>query len=333
MYDVYMGVDVGSVSTNFAVIDEDKKIIKTLYIRTKGNPINAIQGGLKKIQRGLRRYSIKGVGTTGSGRYLGGVILGADTIKNEITTHGIAALEYIPKARTIIEIGGQDSKLILLNRGVICDFAMNTVCAAGTGSFIDRQAERLGIKIENFGEMALNSKTDVRIAGRCAVFAESDMIHKQQMGHNEEDIANGLCEALARNYINNLGKGKKLKPPFVFQGGVSLNIGIVKAFERLLENEIHVPKHSNVMGAIGAAILAREKIKTKKQSSFKGFNIKDSKLDIKSFECNICANMCEVIKFYRDGKLISRWNDKCGRWTNMSTEKDTPNILLGGFIK
>src|SRR5690606_168427 len=115
-------------------------------------------------------------------RSLAAVVAGSDIVKNEITTHGVAAATLDPEIRTILEIGGQDSKIILLNDGVITDFAMNTVCAAGTGSFLDRQAERMGLHIEELGALAVRAENPVRIAGRCAVFAESDIIHKQQLG-------------------------------------------------------------------------------------------------------------------------------------------------------
>ncbi|WZL72442.1 acyl-CoA dehydratase activase [Clostridiaceae bacterium 35-E11] len=313
----YLGIDIGSVSTNIIVMDEQENVLDTLYIRTQGKPIETIKKGLMQTKKKLDRHTeIAGVGTTGSGRQLGGMMVGADVIKNEITAHGVAALHYVPDVKTIIEIGGQDSKIILLRNGILYDFAMNTVCAAGTGSFLDRQAERLGIPIEEFGKLALKSKSTVRIAGRCAVFAESDMIHKQQLGHNQEDIINGLCEALARNYLNNLGKGKEIVAPVIFQGGVAANVGIRKAFERILGCEIIVPPHASVMGAIGAALLAKEEVAKKGKTDFKGFEIAESSYKVKSFECDKCPNMCEVVEFYRDHTLVARWGDKCGRWSN-----------------
>jgi predicted CoA-substrate-specific enzyme activase len=214
----YLGIDVGSVSTNLVVMDEDGKIEEAIYLRTQGQPIKAIQEGLRILSKNEKNWDIKGVGTTGSGRQLAAVIAGADVVKNEITAHAVAAMKEVPDVRTVIEIGGQDSKIIILRDGVVTDFAMNTVCAAGTGSFLDQQANRLGIPIEEFGYYALRSQNPVRIAGRCAVFAESDMIHKQQMGYKVEDIIRGLCQALVRNYLNNVGKGKEIRPKVVFQG-------------------------------------------------------------------------------------------------------------------
>ncbi|GAA0721587.1 acyl-CoA dehydratase activase [Clostridium malenominatum] len=323
MKKVYLGVDVGSVSTNVVIMDEDNNVIDTLYIKTQGRPIQAMKECLETMKNRLDEdVEVMGLGTTGSGRELAAIMLRADIVKNEITAHGIAALHFVPNVNTIIEIGGQDSKLILLRDGIIYDFAMNTVCAAGTGSFLDRQAERLNISIEDFGTLALKAQSSVRIAGRCAVFAESDMIHKQQLGHNQEDIINGLCEALVRNYLNNVGKGKEIKSPILFQGGVAANIGIKKAFEKMLGCQVIVPKYANVMGAVGACLLAKEEVKRTKKTNFLGFDVAESDYKVKSFECNNCSNLCEVVEFNRDGKLAARWGDKCGRWSNMTVASE-----------
>jgi predicted CoA-substrate-specific enzyme activase len=216
----FLGIDVGSVSTNLVVIDNEGNITEKVYLRTNGQPINALVNGMKDLSARVGDIRIDGAGTTGSGRQLASVIVGADIVKNEITSHAIAAQKVVPEVRTILEIGGQDSKIIILNNGVVYDFAMNTVCAAGTGSFLDRQAARLGVPIEEFGKLALRSSAPVRIAGRCAVFAESDMIHKQQTGYSTEDIANGLCEALVRNYLSNIAKGKDIKAKYFYQNSL-----------------------------------------------------------------------------------------------------------------
>ena len=315
----FLGVDVGSVSTNIIVLDEDLNVIETLYLRTQGNPINAITRGLKHIEEKLpTNTEVLGVGATGSGRTLAGVIIGADIIKNEITAHAVAASKEVPGAQTVIEIGGQDSKIIILRNGIVVDFAMNTVCAAGTGSFLDQQASRLGIPIENFGEMALKSTVPVRIAGRCTVFAESDMIHKQQMGHKKEDIIKGLCDALVRNYLNNVGKGKDIQPTVIFQGGVAANKGIHKAFEEQLGKDIIIPPNFSVMGAIGAALLARQHVKANNVASeFKGFHVSELEYKASSFECSECSNLCEVINIKNNEKIIARWGSRCGKWEAM----------------
>ena len=320
---LFMGIDVGSVSTNIVFMDENEEVVEKLYIRTQGQPIKVLQEGLKIMKkRLLPGDKVVGVGTTGSGRNLANMIVGADIVKNEITAHGVAGLKEREDISTILEIGGQDSKIIILRNGIIQDFAMNTVCAAGTGSFLDRQASRLNIPIEEFGKMALKSKNQVRIAGRCAVFAESDMIHKQQMGHNSEDIIKGLCEALVRNYLSNVGKGKEIKPPILFQGGVAANVGIKQAFEDALQQEVIIPKYFDVMGAHGAAILAKENWEKTHETNFYGFDVINANLQVKSFECIDCSNQCEVVQFFSNGKVRGRWGDRCGKWSNLKETKE-----------
>jgi len=317
MKSIYIGIDVGSVSTNVIAIDKDVNVLFKSYIRTNGQPIESVKEGLKQLKDTLGEIEVLGVGTTGSGRQLAGAIVGADIIKNEITTHATATIHFVPDVQTIFEIGGQDSKIIIIKDQMVVDFAMNTVCAAGTGSFLDHQSERLKIPIEQFGDLALSAQKPVRIAGRCTVFAESDMIAKQQFGFSKAEIIRGLCEALVRNYLNNVGRGKKLEPPYVFQGGVAANKGIKAAFEKELNHDIIIPEHFNVMGAIGAAILAKDYVeKNKLKTAFRGFNAADIEFKTDSFECKGCSNRCEVVRVYMEQKVIAMWGDRCGKWTN-----------------
>lgn len=321
MKDVFIGIDIGSVSTNVIVIDNKGDMIYDYYARSNGQPLNSVKIGLRALKAKMPDgLIVRGVGTTGSGRQLIGAMVGADVIKNEITAHAVATIHFVPDVRTIFEIGGQDSKIIVVKDQVVVDFAMNTVCAAGTGSFLDHQSERLKIPIEQFGEMALSAEKNVRIAGRCTVFAESDMIAKQQFGFSKAEIINGLCEALVRNYINNLGRGKTLEPPFVFQGGVAANIGIKAAFEKEIGHEVIIPKYHGVMGAIGAALLAKEYVEdTGEPTSFKGFDVADIEYKPSSFECNGCSNCCEVTKVEMEGRLVAALGDRCGKWTNSTS--------------
>ncbi len=314
----YLGVDVGSVSTNFVVTDSQGEVLFSKYMRTRGEPIKAVQMGLKETEANIGDdVEICGVGTTGSARVLTGVIVGADTVKNEITAHAVAASHQVPDVQTVLEIGGQDSKIIILRQGIVVDFAMNTVCAAGTGSFLDHQASRLGAPIESFGDLALESQHPVRIAGRCSVFAESDMIHKQQMGHENKDIVRGLCQALVRNYLNNVGKGKEILGPVVFQGGVAANKGIQHAFEEALEQEVTIPKNFDVMGAIGGALLAKDQVADSGETNFRGFEAGDVKYEASSFECDGCPNICEIVNIKAEGTLLARWGGRCGKWENI----------------
>ena len=312
----YLGIDVGSVTTKFAVLDEHNELVTNIYLPTQGKPIEMVQQGLKQIKQQLSNGAdICGVATTGSARYLAGVIVGADLVKNEITSQAVAALQYIPQVQTVIEIGGQDSKIIIIRDGIVTDFGMNTVCAAGTGSFLDHQALRLNMNIEELSRRALDSQTPVRIAGRCTVFAESDMIHKQQMGHRTEDILYGLCQALVRNYLNNVGMGKDIQPPIVFQGGVAFNQAIVKALQEELNNEIIVPPHHEVMGAIGAALLVHEEmVNSQNGSKFKGFEVSEIKYHTSSFECKACPNLCEIAQLSINGQVLAQWGGRCDLW-------------------
>jgi predicted CoA-substrate-specific enzyme activase len=313
--ELYLGIDVGSVTTKFAVLDKDDELVADIYLPTQGKPIEMVQQGLKQIKQQLPEdVEIRGVATTGSARYLAGVIVGADLVKNEITSHAVAALQSIPGVQTVIEIGGQDSKIIIIRDGVVVDFGMNTVCAAGTGSFLDHQALRLNMGIEAFSQRALDSRAPVHIAGRCTVFAESDMIHKQQMGHKTEDILYGLCQSLVRNYLNNVGMGKDIQPPIVFQGGVAFNQAIVKALEEELGAKIIVPPHHEVMGAVGAALLAHEKMVNGNRSDFKGFGVSDVEYHTSSFECKSCPNLCEIAQLSLNGTVLARWGGRCDLW-------------------
>jgi len=313
----FLGVDIGSVSSNFVLMGWDGSVKDKVYLRTQGNPVKAIRKGYALIKERMpTKLDIAGVGTTGSGRHLAAIMLGADVIKNEITAHAVAASFYCPDARTIIEIGGQDSKIIILRDAVVNDFAMNTVCAAGTGSFLDQQAARLNMSIQEFGDTAVKSQQPVRIAGRCGVFAESDMIHKQQMGYPVEDIIMGLCEALARNYLNNVGKGKKIEEPVVFQGGVAANAGLIKAFEKILGMKVYVPRYYDVMGAIGVAMLAKEYMESNSSSTgFKGDSfILEGEFKTSSIECKGCPNLCEVVCIKREDEVLAYWGDRCKKW-------------------
>lgn len=323
MKKAYLGVDVGSVSTNLVVTDEQGSIVENIYTRTIGQPVRVVQDGLRELGQKLGAdVEIMGVGVTGSARNLSSVLVGADVVKNEITAHAVAVSQLVPGAQTIIEIGGQDSKIIIIREGIVTDFAMNTVCAAGTGSFLDQQAARLRIPIEQFGELALKSDNPVRIAGRCAVFAESDMVHKQQLGHSNEDIIAGLCEALVRNYLNNVGKGKEILAPVVFQGGVAANIGIKAAFEKTLKTEVIIPQYYDVMGAVGCCYLAMRATR-ERPTKFKGWEAAEFSFRPTSFECQGCPNLCEIVQIYENGVVIARWGDRCGKWSNVNL---TPEV-------
>ncbi len=311
MKECYLGIDIGSISTKGVIIDDDNKIIAKEYIWTEGNPVNAVRKLIKILKQNLpKKCIIKGIGTTGSARKLIGLMLKANIVKNEITAHAVGTLTYYPNVRTILEIGGQDSKIILIKNGIITNYAMNTLCAAGTGSFLSSQAKRLGLQPEEFGKYALKSKNPVKIAARCTVFAESDLVHKAQVGYPKEDIIAGLCKSVVLNYLNNVGKGKKIEAPIIFQGGVSKNEGVVKYFKEVLNEDIIVDENSHLMGAIGIAVLARKNKIGKTYS----LELEDITFDTKAIECNRCSNNCELLKIYRNNELVDSWGSKCGKF-------------------
>ena len=302
----YLGVDIGSISTKGVIIDSNFNILSSNYIWTEGNPIEAV----KKLISTLTipdGYKLSGIGTTGSARKLIGLMLGANVIKNEIMCHAYGTLNYYPDCKTILEIGGQDSKIIMLNKGIITDYAMNTLCAAGTGSFLSSQSKRIGVDINDFGSLALKSKNPVKIAARCTVFAESDLIHKAQLGYSKEDIIAGLCKSVVLNYLNNVGKGKKIEEPIVFQGGVSKNKGVVKYFNEILNTNVIVDDNSHLMGAIGVAILSSKDNSNKEFS----LNMNNIIFETKGFECKGCSNNCEIVKIFKNNKLIDSFGNRC----------------------
>lgn len=304
----YLGIDIGSISTKGVVIDKDNNILASSYLWTEGNPIVAVKKVLQVLKEQIKDKDIKivGVGTTGSARKLVGSMLKATIIKNEITAHAIGTLSLHPDVQTIIEIGGQDSKIIVIRDGIVVDYAMNTLCAAGTGSFLSSQAKRLGVKVEDFGKIALTSNNPTPIAARCTVFAESDLVHKLQTGNTKEDIIAGLCYSVANNYLNNVARGKKLAEPIIFQGGVSKNEGVKKAFEDILKCDILTDNNGHLMGALGVAILTQ-----KKEEIDFSFEIIDNDYKTFSNNCGKCPNNCEIITVRENGKLIDAWGNRC----------------------
>lgn len=309
MNKLYMGIDIGSISTKGVIIDEYDNIMASSYIYTEGNPIGAVKQVVKNMREeiDMDNYQVISVGTTGSARKLIGTMLDATTIKNEITAHAIGTIRFYPDVRTIFEIGGQDSKITLVNNGIVTDYAMNTLCAAGTGAFISSLAKRLDVRIEDVAKVAFSSKNKVNIAARCTVFAESDLIHKIQAGYKKEDIIAGVCRAIATNYINNVAKGKKIQTPIVFNGGVSKNAAVVKAFEEITGEKIIVNKNSHLMGAIGIAIMARD---SKEERVF-DFDIDNYNIETKIASCGRCANNCEIVTVYKNNDLIDHWGNRC----------------------
>jgi predicted CoA-substrate-specific enzyme activase len=284
-----------------------------------------VKRGLKIVGDQIKdRVNILGVGTTGSGRYLTGDFVGADVVHNEITAQAVAAVSIDPNVDTIFEIGGQDSKYVSLQDGAVVDFEMNKVCAAGTGSFLQEQAEKLCINIEEeFGDLALESKFPVNCGERCTVFMESDLVAHQQSGVPKEDLVAGLAYSIVYNYLNKVVGGKRVGKHIFFQGGVAWNKAVVAAFEKVTGKKITVPPHHDVTGAIGAAILAMEEYRGRK-TKFKGFDLSEKDYSISTFECGDCPNRCEIKEVRVEGEPSLFYGSRCEKYdTEKRSNKST----------
>jgi predicted CoA-substrate-specific enzyme activase len=339
LVDAYMGVDIGSVSTNVAVIDDEGNMLKAIYTRTEGRPIEVVDRCLKEVEAEIGdKIRIVGVGTTGSGRELVGELLGADTVNDEITAHKTGA-EFIATAMldrqpdTIFEIGGQDSKYISIENGVVVDFTMNEACAAGTGSFLEERAEELGISIKGeFASLALSSSAPVKLGERCTVFMQQDVSAYQQRGAIKEDLTAGLAYSIVYNYLNRVVRGRKIGEVVFFQGGTAYNDAIAAAFAKVLGKKIIVPPYNGVIGAVGAALLAREKDAVlKKPSGFRGYSLENVDYTLREFTCKACSNFCNMQEFTVEGEQ-TYWGDQCSdkfRRKQVSEKKPVVEDLLG----
>ena len=338
--DAYLGLDVGSVSTNVVVIDDEGRLVKEIYTATRGRPIEVVSEALREIAEELGdRLLVRGVGTTGSGRELIGHLVGADTVNDEITAHKTGAT-YVGRTLlggrtpdTIFEIGGQDSKYILVQDGVVVDFTMNDACAAGTGSFLEERAEELDISIKGeFADLALASKAPIRLGERCTVFMERDVNSYLQRGARKEDLVAGLAYSVVHNYINRVVRGRPVGQTVFFQGGTAYNDAVAAAFSAVTGKEIIVPPYNGVIGAIGAALLASEKMAADapvdeslgtyvseaperpgpagRRSRFRGYDLSRVDYKLREFTCSGCSNACQVQQFTVAGEK-TYWGDKC----------------------
>ena len=328
----YIGIDIGSLSTNVVAIDENLNVLGRRYLRTQSRPIQAVTKGLQEIGEEIgEKVHVLGVGTTGSGRYMIGDFVGADVVRNEITAQATAAIHFIPDVDTIFEIGGQDSKYISVEGGAVVDFEMNKVCAAGTGSFIEEQSEKIDLDIENdFADTAFRAQTPGKFGDRCTVFIESDLVSNQQKGMSKEDLAAGLAYSIVSNYINRVVGDRKIGKKVLFQGGVAWNQAVVAAFESITGREITVPPHHDVTGAIGAAIIARkhhERVGLDKPSRFIAFDLQDRKYKVSTFECKACDNVCDVSRVKFEGESAHYYGARCEIFEKDKKSKKVANAL------
>ncbi len=305
----FLGVDIGSSSVKIAVIDEDNNLLDSVYLKNKGL-INSLKEAFSSIDD---NFEISGVGCTGSGRQFVKLLIGADITKTEILAHGIGALSYYPNALTVCDIGAEDSKIISVIDGNLNNFIMNSSCSAGCGAMLEAIATRIGIKIEDVGDIALQSKNTVEIPAKCGVFAQSAVITMLNKGIDKSDILMGVCRGLVRNYLF-MAKNVDLKPPYIFCGMTAKNNALVKALEQELNSKVIVPKYCELMGAIGIAIMAKESKIDK--TIFRGFKIKNSEFETKNFRCDGCTNNCEITQAYENKNYIGSMGSRCGKWNN-----------------
>ena len=320
--EAYLGIDVGSISTNVIALDADGRLLAKRYLRTASRPIEAVQEGLAEIEAEIGdRIEVRGVSTTGSGRYLIGELVGADIIRNEITAQATAAIWIDPTVDTIFEIGGQDSKYISIDQATVCDFEMNRACAAGTGSFLEEQAERLSVELkEEFSPLALDADSPVSLGDRCTVFMESDLVHHQQQGAATSNLLAGLAYSIVHNYLNRVVGERRVGDRIFFQGGTAFNKAVVAAFNQVTGKEVIVPPHHEVTGAIGAALLARQNAREARErgeavrTRFRGFNFSQEDFKINSFVCRSCDNLCEIRRVQFEGQRPVYSGSRCEKY-------------------
>lgn len=330
----YIGIDIGSTTTKLVLLSPSNEILFKTYIPTEGQPITALKKAFIECinAMGDSRPEILGVGTTGSGREVAGLFTGADDIVNEVTAHALGTLTFDPEIDTIFELGGQDAKYTKISNGQISDFKMNKVCAAGTGSFLEETANKLGINIKGeYESLALSSKSPYKLTERCTVYMESDLMSYLQNGASINDLLAGLSQAVVHNYLNRVVQEGKIGNRISFQGGPSLNKSIVAAFEMITGKPIITFKHREVMGAIGAAIHTKKEIETKYnnyKSKFKGWNIVDIDFSHKEEICKRnpnCHNSCKL-QVYRIGDTEAIYGGECGMYeTSRSSTKPVAN--------
>jgi len=305
----YLGLDIGSVSIKLALLEGDTLTAKA-YLKN--------QGLIPTIQQGLRQMpqvKISGIGVTGSGANFISSLVGGDHVDSEVIAHLVASLKQYPDARTIMDVGGEDSKLMLVNNGVLTDFQMNKVCGAGSGAMLETIASRLGYKIEDVGRIALESKEQLALPAKCGIFMQSEVVSQLNKGRPLSDILMGVCRAMVTNYLM-LAKGKKLVEPVIFQGAVAKNQAVARAFEEALGCPVIIPEYPEFAGAVGIALLTEEQMNGRK-TNFRGDAILAPEYLIEVKECpDPCPNECELTLLLYQGKLLAVFGSKCGRWEN-----------------
>ncbi|WP_169316365.1 acyl-CoA dehydratase activase [Desulfomonile tiedjei] len=309
-----LGLDIGSVSVKGVVIDAQGRILKQDYRLSHSESVQAVREVVQVLTEEAPYPTY--IAVTGSGRELVGKLLDADLIVNEISAQAAAALFFDPNADAVVEIGGQDSKWISLADGHIQDFEMNRVCAAGTGSFLMAQAERLGLTMgDPFSDAAFKSENPADLGNRCTVFMESDLIHHQNTGASIDDLAAGVCVSIVRNYLERVAGHKTLGKRILFFGGVAATSAVKAAFEQSTGREFQVPPFHRVSGAYGSALKLLEQVKQQAlvPNRDRVFKWDDSEISASSFSCNRCSNTCRIGKYLFRNKVVFH-GGICERW-------------------
>ncbi|HMK37139.1 MAG TPA: acyl-CoA dehydratase activase [Desulfomonilaceae bacterium] len=327
-----LGLDVGSVSVKGVIVDASGRLVREDYRLSRSRPLEAVTEVLSLLLKGGVLPDV--IAVTGSGRYLAGRLLDSDLIVNEITAQSRAALDYDNTADTVVEIGGQDSKWIAFEGGHVSDFEMNRVCAAGTGSFLMAQAQRLDLPMgEDFSQAAFASRAPADLGTRCTVFMESDLIHHQNNGAASEDLAAGVCVSIVRNYLERVANHKGLGKRVLFLGGVAATPAVKAAFEQQTGREFHVPSFFRVSGAFGAALNALDKVRTGELSHRKRTEIQWNPEAIQKdqFSCRACSNQCRINR-YKTGDRVVFHGGLCDRWESEErTRNKGPEANLFSF--
>lgn len=327
---VYLGIDVGSTSTKAILCDEKNIPVAGFYIYTAGRPVPATQAILEAIsdiqEREKIRFEFLGVGTTGSGRKFVGKILNADIIIDEITTHARAAYELNPDTDTIIEIGGQDAKFTLMKNGRVTFAQMNSVCAAGTGSFIEEQARKLGVPLEVYSEKAEGVSAPLA-SDRCTVFMERDINNYLNKGYSVEEILATVLHSVRENYLKKVAIEATIGNHISFQGATAKNKALVAAFENKLGKEIFVSKYCHLTGALGLTYLLAEEHKG--ISVFRGLDLYQKEIPVQSETCRLCNNNCRIRIAEVTGEKVA-YGFLCGRDYNTKkfVDKNTSGFNL-----
>ena len=259
------GIDVGSVTAKTVLLDGNAQVLATVVVHqgmvNKEAAARCFQEALRQARREDQHPDR--VVATGYGRHL---VDFADQAITEITCHAKGVHALLPQVRTVIDVGGQDSKVIALDEeGGIITFRMNDKCAAGTGRFLEVMAQALGVPLEEMGELALQSRNPAQVSSTCTVFAESEMVSLSARGYPRVDIIAGMHQALGRRLVS-MVRAVGLRPPVAMVGGVAKNVGVVRALEGMLGTPLQVPPEPQIVGALGAALFALQQVQSPAQA-------------------------------------------------------------------